>query len=123
MGAALKAVGALLRARVISGASDDTAIVFYGSERDNSRNNIKDTYVLQELQPPDVNSIQQIENFTDDQFVQEVGSGSDLQYDRARALANGLWQAKVLLKDDKDKTIKSVFIMTRDESPATTIEA
>jgi Ku70/Ku80 N-terminal alpha/beta domain len=144
MAAVIKTVAAMLRMRIISGAIDDTAVIFYNTRASNSANKIDATYTLAELEPPKVERILELDQYSgmhcacrslfsvvaqrlatmtaDEWFEETVGCGKSDQHSRSMALSNALWEARVTLTQQKVKASRKVMICTVDASPALMIE-
>ncbi|KAI8463879.1 MAG: SPOC like C-terminal domain-containing protein [Monoraphidium minutum] len=122
---AVDAVVRLMRWRIMHAPNDDIGVMFYGAGSSNVDAAYASVFELAPLEGPDVAVIHRLQEFTDDQFREEVGSreGGGAGSSNASAaddLRSGLWAAFARLQEKtktSKHTSKHVFVFTCDEDP------
>ncbi|KAG0296956.1 X-ray repair cross-complementing protein 6 [Dissophora globulifera] len=101
--------------KIISSESDLVGIVLYGTSKSKNSNNFENIYVLQDLETPDVNKIQQLESIDDKtiDFEEEFGS-SDGKY----TLGEIFWTATNIFGSSAQRVgSKRLFLFTNEDDP------
>ncbi|KAF9967257.1 X-ray repair cross-complementing protein 6 [Mortierella alpina] len=101
--------------KIISSESDLVGIVLYGTAKSKNSNNFENIYVLQELDAPDVQKIQQLESIDD----------KSLDFDEAFGTSNGkytlgemFWTATNLFGSHAQRVgSKRLFLFTNEDDP------
>ncbi|KAF9362451.1 X-ray repair cross-complementing protein 6 [Mortierella sp. NVP85] len=101
--------------KIISSESDLVGIVLYGTEKSKNPNNFEHIYVLQDLEAPDVNKIQQLESIDDKtiNFDDEFGT-SNGKY----TLGEIFWTATNMFGSSAQRVgSKRLFLFTNEDDP------
>ncbi|KAF9431936.1 X-ray repair cross-complementing protein 6 [Entomortierella beljakovae] len=101
--------------KIISSDSDLVGVVLYGTEKSKNANNFENIYVLQDLEAPDVNKIQQLESIDEKKvnFDEEFGT-SNGKY----TLGEVFWTATNLFGGSAQRVgSKRLFLFTNDDDP------
>ncbi|KAF9412012.1 X-ray repair cross-complementing protein 6 [Podila epigama] len=101
--------------KIISSESDLVGVVLYGTQVSKNPNNFEHIYVLQDLDAPDVQKIQQLENIESDtfDFDAEIGT-SNGKY----TLGELFWTATNLFGNSAQKVgSKRLFLFTNEDDP------
>ncbi|KAG0369940.1 SPOC like C-terminal domain-containing protein [Gamsiella multidivaricata] len=112
---AIKCAMTVLLNKIISSESDLVGIVLYGTQKSKNANNSEHIYVLQNLEIPDVNKIQQLEGIDDRSinFDEEFGT-SNGQY----TLGEVFWTASNLFGSSAQRVgSKRLFLFTNEDDP------
>ncbi|KAG0238181.1 X-ray repair cross-complementing protein 6 [Mortierella sp. GBA43] len=101
--------------KIISSESDLVGIILYGTEKSKNSTNFEHIYVLQDLDTPDVNKIQQLESIDDRSisFDDEFGT-SNGKY----RLGEVFWTASTMFSSSAQKVgSKRLFLFTNEDDP------
>ncbi|KAI1319829.1 X-ray repair cross-complementing protein 6 [Mortierella claussenii] len=101
--------------KIISSESDLVGIVLYGTEKSKNPNNFEHIYVLQDLETPDVNKIQQLETIDDKMvnFDEEFGTSNG-----SYTLGEVFWTASSLFSSNAQRVgSKRMFLFTNEDDP------
>ncbi|KAF9090607.1 X-ray repair cross-complementing protein 6 [Mortierella sp. AM989] len=101
--------------KIISSESDLVGVVLYGTEKSKNANSFENIYVLQDLETPDVNKIQQLESIDEKKisFDEEFGT-SNGKY----TLGEIFWTATSLFGSSAQRVgSKRLFLFTNEDNP------
>ncbi|KAK9833602.1 hypothetical protein WJX74_000326 [Apatococcus lobatus] len=116
---ALMTFEGFLRARIISNANDQLAIVFYGTRESHNAHDFSNIYTFQDLDSPDATRIRCVQDLIGNperDFTVQIGGCQERKPDHFK---DGLFTVAAMLANLKTKTAaKSMYIMTNDPNPA-----
>ncbi|KAG7671655.1 hypothetical protein Ndes2526B_g09174 [Nannochloris sp. 'desiccata'] len=121
--ASVHVAAAVLRTKVIQGATDEVAVMFFNTRAKKNDKNMGGVYVKHKMGEPDAGRVLQLKNFNLlKDFNGKIGAGSSDVSMRNECLENGFWIANALLPG-RQKTgsyvEQRVVVFTRDAAPGT----
>ncbi|KAG0207556.1 X-ray repair cross-complementing protein 6 [Mortierella sp. GBA30] len=110
--------------KIISSESDLVGIVLYGTAKSKNSNNFENIYVLQELETPDVQKIQQLEAI-EDSALTYTSTAESINFDEEYGTSNGkytlgeiFWTATNLFGSNAQRVgSKRLFLFTNEDDP------